>query len=214
MSVNVRIAIVDEQPIFRLGLAQVLSTNGRYDVLAEGGSRDDAIRIASDLNPDVMLLDAQLPGGGIKTLWSLSEAACNTRTIVMTNSESERDLNASFQAGARGYVCKDVKADQLLDIVDTVHRGKMYMEPTFAGVLMANRFNGIPGANALLESLTAREKQVLQRVTKGFTNKEIAREHGLSEKTVKHHMTSILSKLQARNRVEAAMIVREKFGWT
>ena len=90
----------------------------------------------------------------------------------------------------------------------------MYMEPTFAGVLMANRFNGLSGANALLDSLTAREKQVLQRVTKGFTNKEIAREHGLSEKTVKHHMTSILSKLHARNRVEAAMIVREKFGWT
>ena len=97
----------------------------------------------------------------------------------MTNSESERDLNASFQAGARGYVCKDVKADRLLDIVDTVHRGKMYMEPTFAGVLMANRFNGASGANALLDSLTAREKQVLQRVTKGFTNKEIAREHGV-----------------------------------
>ena len=214
MGEPIKVAIIDEQPIFRIGLAQILTSQNLCHVLAEGATSEEAVRIASELRPDVMLMDAQVPSGGIKTLWSISEAAREMRTIVMTNAESERDLNASFQAGARGYVCKDVKGDQLLDIVDTVHRGKMYMEPTFAGVLMASRFNGKPNTDTLLGSLTVREEQVLRRVTKGYTNKEIAREHGLSEKTVKHHMTSILHKLQARNRVEAAIIVREKFGWT
>ena len=213
MNVRTTIAIIDEQPIFRIGLAQVLRSNDKYDVLAEGGSRADAIRIASELEPSVLLLDAELEGNGIATLQSLTEKSNKTRTIMLTKAESEHDLNASFQAGARGYARKDVRADQLLDIVDVVNHGKMYMEPTFAGVLMANRFNGGNDTHQLVDSLTAREKQVLEHVTKGFTNKEIAREHGLSEKTVKHHMTSILSKLQVRNRVEAAMFVREKFGW-
>ena len=211
---TVTIAIFDEQPIYRLGLAQVLASSNRYTVLAEGNSSDDAVRVASEIKPNVMLLDAQLPGGGIRTLECLSQAARDTRAIVMTSIESEHHLNASFQAGARGYVCKDVKADQLLDIVDTVHRGKMYMEPTFAGSMMANRFKEDVKDDVMLCPLTAREEQVLRDVAKGCTNKEIARNCDLAEKTVKHHMTSILGKLRARNRVEAAMFARERFGWT
>ena len=213
MSARPKIAIVDEQPIFRIGLTQVLNKDSKYEVLAEGDSKADAIRITSELEPDVLLLDAELEGAGIETLRSLTEKSNRTRTIMLTKTESEHDMNASFQAGARGYVRKDIRADQLIDIVNAVSLGKMYMDPNFAGVLMANRFNGGNDTQQLIDTLTAREKQVLERVTKGFTNKEIAREHGLSEKTVKHHMTSILSKLQVRNRVEAAMFVREKFGW-
>ncbi len=211
---TVTIVIFDEQPIYRLGLTQVLTDSNRYTVLAEGNTSDDAVRVASQFNPDVMLLDAHLPGGGIKTLENLSGSACETRTIIMASNESEHDLNASFQAGACGYVRKDVKADQLLDIVDTVHRGKMYMEPTFAASMMANRFNEKSDDEKMLGALTAREEQVLRDVAKGFTNKEIARNCDLAEKTIKHHMTSILGKLQARNRVEAALFAREKFGWT
>ncbi len=211
---RVTIVIFDEQPIYRLGLAQVLTDSNRYSVLAEGSTSEDAVRVASEFNPNVMLLDAHLPGGGIKTLESLSASACETRTIVLTNNESEHDLNASFQAGACGYVCKDVKADQLLDIVDTVHRGKMYMEPTLAGSMMANRFNEKSVDDRMLGALSAREEQVLRDVVKGYTNKEIARNCDLAEKTIKHHMTSILGKIQARNRVEAAMFARERFGWS
>ena len=214
MGETIKIAIVDEQPIYRYGLAQILTSQSYCHVVAEGGTSEEAVRIASDLRPDIMLLDSHVPAGGIKTLWSISEGARDMRTIVMTSAETERDLAASFEAGARGYVSKDVKVEQLRDIVDTVHRGKMYMEPTFAGVLMSNRFNGKSNLDNPLGSLTVREEQVLRRVIKGHTNKEIAREHGLSEKTVKHHMTNILQKLQARNRVEAVIIVRERFGWT
>ena len=110
MSARPKIAIVDEQPIFRIGLTQVLNKDSKYEVLAEGDSKADAIRITSELEPDVLLLDAELEGAGIETLRSLTEKSNRTRTIMLTKTESEHDMNASFQAGARGYVRKDIRA--------------------------------------------------------------------------------------------------------
>lgn len=200
------VAVVDDHPLFREGVAHSLRTQPGIAVVAEGATAADALAIAADL-PDLMLLDVSMPGGGIAALRAISSAYPVVKVVMLTVSEDEEDVTAALRAGARGYVLKGVAARELVGIVRAVAAGEVYVTPSLATSLLVeltSPSNRLPASP--LADLTERERQIVELVASGDSNKEIATQLGLSEKTVKHHMTNILQKLQVRNRVEAALI--------
>lgn len=204
----VHVAVVDDHPLFREGVAHSLRTQPGIAVVAEGATADDALAIAADL-PDVMLLDVSMPGGGIAALGRITAAYPVVKVIMLTVSEDEEDVTAALRSGARGYVLKGVAARELVSIVRSVAAGEVYVTPSLATSLLVE-LTATAGKSAAspLADLTERERQILELVAGGDSNKEIAADLGLSEKTVKHHMTNILQKLQVRNRVEAALLAK------
>jgi two-component system nitrate/nitrite response regulator NarL len=204
----VHVAVVDDHPLFREGVAHSLRTQPGIAVVAEGATAADALAIAADL-PDVMLLDVSMPGGGIAALGRITAAYPVVKVIMLTVSEDEEDVTAALRAGARGYVLKGVAARELVSIVRSVAAGEVYVTPSLATSLLVELTSPAGKSASPLADLTERERQILELVAGGDSNKEIASRLGLSEKTVKHHMTNILQKLQVRNRVEAALLARQ-----
>lgn len=212
----IRVLIVDDHPIFRRGLALSLEEAGDFAVCGEGATAEEALTLARDLRPDVLLLDLSLPGGGLGALPGL-RAIPGLRVAILTASEEPADVMRALAAGALGYIVKGVGGRALVEAIRTVANGEGYVAPTLAarmltemrredGLAQAARDDG--GRSRLLEQLTPREAEVLSLVAEGRSNKEIARLGDMQEKTVKHHMTRILQKLNARNRTEAAMVLR------
>jgi DNA-binding NarL/FixJ family response regulator len=212
MTDNLRIAIVDDHPLLRAGVARTLSEQPAFEVVGEGASADDAVRLAEELLPDVMIIDVSMPGGGIAAARRISASCPVVKLIMLTVSEDDEDVCAALQAGARGYVLKGVGAGELVEVIRSVARGEAYVSPALAARLLADGRRGDragDGAADLVAGLTAREEQILRCVARGLSNKEVGRELDLQEKTVKHYMTNILQKLQVRNRVEAALVARD-----
>ena len=204
---RIRIAVVDDHPMLREGVAGTLKADAGLEVVAVGGSGADAVRIAAEHLPDVMLLDVSMPGGGIEAARAIADSFPAIKTIMLTVSEREEDVTAAMEAGAHGYVLKGVTGSDLIATIRAVNKGETYITPQFAARLlqkMQRRTAEKPAHRPEVE-LTHREEQILNEVSSGLTNKEIARKLTLSEKTVKHYMTSVLQKLQARNRVEAVI---------
>jgi len=180
-------------------------------VVGEGCSADEALRLARDLLPDVLLLDISMPGGGVNAARDIAAAYPVIRIVMLTVSEHEEDVLRSLKAGARGYILKGVTARDLVGIVRAVHSGESYVTPALAASLLADfRDEGSDASNSggPLDELTVRERQILELLATGRSNKEIARSLDLAEKTVKHYVTNILEKLQVRNRVEAAVLAQ------
>ena len=209
MSMCIRVAVVDQQPLYRDGVCRAVSSSGRCELVAEGVHHQDAIRIADSFKPQIMLIGVNQPGDGIEALTAVANASQNIKVIFLTAIASGGDLSASLQAGAKGYVMKNVNAEQLIDIVHSVHGGAVYAEPTIASQLLLGQQDQMNDAEDVTKSLTPREHEILTLVTKSLTNKEIARSYNIAEKTVKHYMTNIMQKLHARNRVEAALIAQK-----
>jgi DNA-binding NarL/FixJ family response regulator len=209
---KIRIAVVDDHPLYRDGVVMTLARDEKFDVVGEGNSADQAIKIAEQVAPDVMLLDVGLPGCGIEAARSLSKLTPRMKIIMLTASESEEHVSAALEAGACGYVLKGISAQDLVRAVRAVGDGETYVSPGLAARLLSNLSSRNKAAQTTddLASLTQREDQILACVANGRTNKEIARELNLSEKTVKHYMTNIMHKLQVRNRVEAALMLRKR----
>jgi len=208
MAERVRVAIIDDHPLFREGVVHTLRGARVMEVVGEGGTADDAIRIAREELPDIVLLDVSMPGGGIEAARSIAQVCPIVKTIMLTVSESEQDVTQALEAGVRGYVLKGASGSELLKTMFAISRGESYVTPGLAARLLTHASRQEP-ARALPE-LTEREGQILAHVARGLTNKEIARALSLSEKTVKHHMTNVMQKLQVRNRVEAAMVYRKQ----
>lgn len=210
MADQLQIAIIDDHPLFREGVAHILANQPGFEVVAEGASAADAIAIAGQRLPDLMLLDVSMPGGGLNAVREISSAYPVIRVVMLTVSENEDDVTAALRAGARAYVLKGVAARELVRILKSVADGDVYVTPTLAASLLYELTGASKGSKAtdLLDELTERERQILERVAGGDSNKEIATHLQISEKTVKHHMTNILQKLQVRNRVEAALMAR------
>lgn len=209
MDHQLHIAIIDDHPLFREGVAHILGAYPDVEVVAEGASADEAVHIAGEYLPDVMLLDLSMPGGGLVAVRQIAQNFPVVKTIVLTVSEEEDDVTSALHAGARAYVLKGVSGLELLDILRSVAVGEVYVTPALA----ANLLYGLGAthgqhAGSPLDELTERERQIVELVAAGDSNKEIAAQLFLSEKTVKHHMTNILQKLQVRNRVEAALMAR------
>jgi len=210
MTDTLQIAIVDDHPLFREGVAHTLRRQPGFEVVAEGSSAAEAIAIAGQRLPDIMLLDLSMPGGGLEAVRQIAAAYPVVKVIMLTVSQDEEDVTTALRAGARAYVLKGVAARELVEIIRSVAAGDAYVTPSLAASLLFDLRAGPghrPNAGPLGE-LTERELQILERVAAGDSNKEIGATLQVSEKTVKHHMTNILQKLQVRNRVEAALLAR------
>jgi two-component system, NarL family, nitrate/nitrite response regulator NarL len=215
MTDKIHVVIIDDHPLFRQGVVQTLSGAPDIEVLAEGGSALDAVRLASELLPDVLLLDIDIPGGGLTAAQAVAARVPVTRIIMLTVSEEEEHLLTALRSGARAYVLKGVSGRDLIAIVRGVWAGEVYVTPALATSLLLEMTRPGPGGSAgeralasPLEDLTEREHEILEQVAGGLSNKEIGQQLHLTEKTVKHHMTNILQKLQVRNRVEAALLAQ------
>lgn len=210
MSDLIRVAVVDDHPVFREGAVTCLERAGHFEVVAQGGSAEDALRIAKEHRPDLILLDINMPGNGIEAARQISATQPNVKCVILTASESEEHVAAALEAGARGYIVKGIGIADLVRTIRAVHCGESYVSPGLAARLLTQmqkkRANG--KTEDAQPDLTLREEEILGHVSNGLTNKEIANRLNISEKTVKHYMTNIMQKLQVRNRVEAVMMNR------
>ena len=210
----IRVVVVDDHPMFRGGVVLTLKSSGEFEVVGEGATAKDAIQLAKECEPDLMLLDVSMPGSGLEAAALIMTICPDVNIIMLTASESEENVTASLEAGAKGYLLKGTSGPELLRIAQAVCGGDSYVTPTLAAKLLAQmRQKQQKQAKQIddgISDLTSREEEVLDHVSRGLTNKEIARELALSEKTVKHYMTIIMQKLQVRNRVEAVIQGRRK----
>lgn len=211
MSDPIRIVVVDDHPLFRDAVIQTLSAEDDIKIVGHAATGEDAVRLASDLLPDILLLDIGIPGGGIASAQAVAGLCPATKIVMLTASENEENLMAALRAGARAYILKGVSGRELARIVHEVAAGDVYITPALAHSLLFEmggaRRGTSPQADTLVQ-LTEREHQILELVATGSSNKEIGQALFLSEKTVKHYMTNILQKLQVRNRVEAALLAQ------
>lgn len=216
MTDNIQVAVVDDHPLFREGVVNTLAAYPDIDIVGQGHSADDALRLSRDLLPDIVLLDVSMDGGGINAARGIAAACPVVKIVMLTVSEREEDVLAALKAGARGYILKGVAARELVKIVRDVYAGEVYVTPSLAASLLLELRGDSPGSGipaTPLDELTERERQILELLATGRSNKEIARTLHLSEKTVKHYMTNILQKLHVRNRVEAALLA-QKVTWS
>ncbi len=208
MSEQICILIVDDHPVVRDGLVAILGTQPDFVVVGEAGDGRDALQKAHDLHPDVILLDLEMPGmDGVETLRQLKAQNAQTRVIVFTAFDSDERIVTAVQAGAQGYLLKGAPRQELFHAVRVVHSGGSLLQPIVASKLM-QRVNQEP--EPPLESLTARELEVLRAMAAGLQNKEIAAKLIISERTVKFHVSAILGKLGAGNRTEAVALAAQR----
>jgi two-component system nitrate/nitrite response regulator NarL len=212
MNDRIRVAVIDDHPLFREGVAHTIRSSKVLEVVAEGACADDAVRIAEDELPDIVLLDVSMPGGGIEAARAISRVCPIVKTIMLTVSESEEHVAQALEAGAHGYVLKGTSGPELINTMRAVSRGESYVSPGLAARLLtlSKRQTRTAAQQNDLPELTKREEQILDLVARGLTNKEIARGLTISEKTVKHYMTNIMQKLHVRNRVEAVLAYQRK----
>jgi len=205
----IRIAIVDDHPLLREGVARSLVDTGEFTVCGEGATTEDALRLAREAGPEMLLMDLSMPGGGLTVLANIKQEFPALKIVVLTVSEALEDVTAALNSGVEGYVLKGVGSRALAGILRDVQAGDTYVPPVLAARMLASLKSAFeaPGPSNPISALTAREREILDLVSNGRSNKEVARELFLQEKTVKHHMTSVLSKLKVRNRTEAAMLL-------
>jgi two-component system, NarL family, response regulator LiaR len=206
---RVTILVADDHPVVRQGLRTFLATQEDLDVVGEAATCTEAAERAAELRPDVVLLDLVMPGGdGIEAARKIREASPHSKVIVLTSYPDDATVLPALEAGAAGYLLKDVEPQELADGVRRVHRGESLLHPAVAPRVIREAVG--PGTASAREALTPRELDVLRLLARGLPNKLIARELGIAERTVKTHVSSILAKLGVTDRTQAALYaVRE-----
>lgn len=205
MSDLISIIVVDDHPLFREGVVMSLLESGKFNVVAQAASKDEAVRAAEMHLPDLMLVDVSMPGGGIETAAELAEKVPVVKVVMLTVSEQAKDVQAALSAHARGYVLKGVDSDDLVNILIGIHNGESYISPNLAANLLMRSDENKKEETVDDFDLNGREKQILEKLAVGMSNRDIAEDINLSEKTVKHYMTNIMNKLHVSNRVQAAL---------
>lgn len=205
MNEMISVLVVDDHPLFRQGVVHSLGTPLGVNIVGEAASGEEALKLARELLPDVVLLDISMPGwDGLLTAERIATACPASAIVMLTVSEDKDRLLAAFKAGARAYVLKGVSVQELAAVVHAAAAGEVYVSPTLAAeMLVSLTHSQAPDA---LQELTEREHEILHLIGTGLTNREIGARLFLSEKTIKHYVTNILQKLQVRSRVEAALI--------
>ncbi|MBE0474735.1 response regulator [Rhodoferax sp.] len=226
----IRILVVDDHTLFRRGLTALLARDAGLLVVGDAADAGQALRKAQELQPDVILLDNHLPGvNGVDALPSLLEAAPEACILMLTVSEDENDLAAALHGGASGYLLKTMEGDDLTAAVHRAAQGDSIIAPEMMGKLIAAYKNtsfkaeltnqaSAPCQSAktstptglAMASLSPRELDILRGIARGASNKEIAREHGIVETTVKIHVQHVLRKLGVSSRVHAAVMATEQ----
>ena len=209
MEGSIRVMVADDHPLFREGVVSALASRPEIEIVGQARNGDQARDLAYNLLPDVVLLDITMPGkDGLTAAVEIATACPAAKIVMLTVSEHDDDLMAAFRAGARGYVLKGVSAQELAKVVRAVAGGDVYVSPQLASRLLFEMSN--PSSPDPLGELTERERQILQLVAEGLTNREIGERLHLAEKTIKHYMTNVLQKLQVQSRVQAALLAQRR----
>lgn len=213
MSAPIRVLIADDHALLREGLRRVLELEEDIEVVGEAVDGLDVVRQCHELQPDIVLMDVSMPrGGGLEATRTIRQELPDTEVVILTVHDDQQYVADLINAGAKGYILKDVEPQRVAQVLRRVHAGEPFLEPN----LMAKLFQRLqetseqPQAAAALETdakarLTARELQVLELIVAGRTNKEIADTLIISEKTVKNHVTNLLKKLNLSDRTQAAV---------
>lgn len=209
MSAAIRILVADDHPVVRDGLVAVLGTQADFEVVSEAGNGREVIEQATALNPDVLLLDLEMPEmDGVETLQALRESSPQVRVIVFTAFDTDERILSAVQAGAQGYLLKGVPREELFNAIRVVHAGGSLLQPVVASKLL--RQVSEAETTPKVDQLTPRELEVLDLLAQGLPNKEIATTLVISQRTVKFHVSSIMGKLGASNRTEAVSIAAQR----
>ena len=206
---NIRVLIADDHPVVRVGLRNMLQVDPMVEVVGEARDGVEALGLAKSLHPDVLLLDLAMPNvAGMDALREMTAGALNTRTVVLTGLIDKRQVLEALQLGARGVVLKDAIVEHLSACIRAVMDGQYWLEgrpvQNLVQVLRDLSAQTAPPPRKTF-GLTARELEVVNLITEGCTNKDIAKQFGISEETVKRHLTNIFNKLGVGNRLELAL---------
>lgn len=207
---DLRVAVCDDHPLFREGVARTLTELG-FDIVAEGGSGDDAIDIVRQYRPDILLMDISMSVSGLEAIAPILSVRPDQKIVMLTVSEISDDIRRALQEGAKGYVLKGIGSASLAEILRSVATGEGYVAPSLSAKLLAEPPTTAEEDDLIagMNDLTIREREVLELAANGLSNKLIAIRLDLHEKTVKHHMTRIFSKLSVTNRTAAAIAWNE-----
>jgi len=198
----IRIMIVDDHPIVRLGISALFGSSKEIEVVAQAGSGEEAVSLHAIHHPDVILMDLRLPGiNGVETIRRIRSQGPQARLIVLTTYEGDEDIYQALEAGAAGYLIKDMSQENLFNAVRRVHAGGRYLPSTISEALASR----MPDS-----SLSKRERDVLKLMAQGKSNYEIANELGITEGTVKCHVSVILNRLNVRDRTQAVVTALQR----
>lgn len=213
MAEKIRIAVVDDHPMLREGVMHTLRAHPDLEIVAEGSTGADALRIAEEWLPDVLLLDVSMPGGGVEAARAIANSCPVVKVAMLTVAQDEETVSSALGAGARGYILKGISGQELAEAVRNIHAGEDYVSPSLAARLLTEMGSKSQfrhgGGYDVFASLSPREESILVHVAEGLSNRAVGEKLNLSEKTVKHYMTNILQKLRVRNRVEAALLAQK-----
>lgn len=208
----IKVLLTDDHHLFREGLSRILQDAPGMELIATAASGEEAQKLAAAHQPDIILMDVNMPGiGGIEATRQLHDTHPEIKVLMLTVSEEDQDLFTAIRAGAKGYILKNSSSQELLDAIRRVDAGEAVVNPSMAAklldefALLSTTAPHLPsGASPESESLTEREQEVLKYVARGMSNKEIGEQLSISPHTVKAHLRSILDKLHLRGRVDAA----------
>ena len=206
LSTAASIMLVDDHPLLRKGLRQLISMDDELEVIAEASNGADAITQGVELDPDLILLDLNMQGmNGLETLRHLRDQGVTSRIVMLTVSDADEDVLQAISLGADGYLLKDMEPEELLDQIKRALNGKMVLSEAVTQILATAIRNPNNKSSGEIDALTQRELEILKLIAKGLSNKLIARELDISDGTVKVHVKHLLKKLHLRSRVEAAV---------
>lgn len=205
------VAIIDDHPIFCKGVASILVEDAGFGKVLQGTSAEDAIRITTESAPDIVILDLDMPGGGLEALARILEISPDVHCVVLTASDNPHNAVRALETGARAYILKGIGSNELINALRVILGGGTYVSPSFATTLLdavqKRRAQPAPAIN-----LSVRECQVMRQLEAGLSNRQIAEVLSISESTVKFYMYNIMQKLGVKNRVAAVMAFQKLHG--
>ncbi len=206
-----RVLIIDDHPLLRRGVMQLLELETDLEPVGEASDGSEGLRLARELNPDLILLDLNMDGmSGVETLRALRSEGSEACVVVLTVSDSDEDITASLRAGANGYLLKDMEPEELVAQLRRAGKDEVVISDTLTSSLARALTRDRPQDDSNVDSLTARERDILRHLARGESNKAIARNLGITEGTTKVHVKNLLKKMNFRSRVEAAVWAVEK----